>query len=429
MSKPQNFLSYYFLRLLGIPLSFLPYRYIHTLGKFLGNCTFLLSKKHKKRVMNNLALAKDLQLSEKQMHHIARESFQNLVITSLEYFRLPKSLGQLDEIIVCKNPELPLEISKEGKGFILVSSHQANWEIPFLDITRRHQGLAIGRPIKNQLLYNWILSLREMNGGKIITPKKAISTAIKTLQKGHFVGMLCDQALPESSYSYPFFGTRAWSSPSPALLSYKTGAPLCVVQTQRKNHRYHLHYSPPIWPDTKQPLKKEVSRLMDCVFKQLEVSIRQTPGQYLWQHKRYKQAGINHVQKQFRHDFIACILPKDSHTVQSLLPHFHALNKIYPLSSFTFFVHRDNPAPSLPMPSHHVIYYEENHDLFIRNWSFQMLLDFTQNKALQKHYAKLGVSCIFDKTRLRKYAKFHPQYKRDANFSELFEQAFLKPKP
>ena len=113
--------------------------------------------------------------SEKEKKEVAKRSFQNLMITCLEYFRLHKSRDNIEEIVVCDDPSPLLDAYKKGKGVVFVSGHQSNWEVCFLDISKRVPAIAIGKPQKSlPLIYEWVISIREMMGGKIIKPKKDI---------------------------------------------------------------------------------------------------------------------------------------------------------------------------------------------------------------------------------------------------------------
>ena len=57
-------------------------------------------------------------------------------------------------------------------------------------------GVAIGRPVKNHFLYNWVVSMREKYGGKIIAPNQAIKEGLRGLKKGAFLGIVGDQGCP-----------------------------------------------------------------------------------------------------------------------------------------------------------------------------------------------------------------------------------------
>ena len=148
-------LAFLIIRALSYPLSFLPVWLIHFLGALLGNFAYHTLHKFRKRTLSNLSLAKDLCYSEKELIRTAKKSFKNLAITCLEYAKLSR-LCNIESLVKCKNPKVAQEIIDKGKGVIFFCGHQANWELLFLEGTFRMPGVAIGRPIKNRYLYNWV---------------------------------------------------------------------------------------------------------------------------------------------------------------------------------------------------------------------------------------------------------------------------------
>ena len=230
---------YYLLRVLTYPSSLMPYSWLHRLGKLLGTVAFYFMRDYRKRALSNLALANDLSLSQKELIYYAKKSFQNLAINCLEYPKLARE-KDFSHVIECENPEIAGELYKQGQGIIFFCGHQSNWEVLFLDGTTRMDGIAIGKSIKNKKLYNWIVSIREKNGGKIIAPRNAVREGLRALRKGAFIGIVGDQGMPDSGYSFPFLGRRAWSSTAPALLSYKTNCPIIFAATRRVRGGYEF---------------------------------------------------------------------------------------------------------------------------------------------------------------------------------------------
>ncbi len=373
------------------PISILPYRSIHALGTFLGNIAYYLApKKIKKITFNNLALAKDLNLSEREIKKIARKSFQNLVIIAFEYFRLKTSRGNLDRFVTGRNLKPFRDLLASGQGVIAVTGHISNWELSFLHHTQSLPGYAVGKPIKNRRLYNFIQSIREMHGGQIIRMQNAISEGVKVLKKGLAFSMLNDQSFTSSSYSYPFFGARAWTSPAPALLAYKTKAPIVIVTTTRfKGGRYEYHISDPIWPDRTNPLKKELPRLMDLLMKGLESHITKTPDQWLWQHKRWKQEGFHRVYPEYKADSILFILPEDEALFKKISKGMAVLPQIYRRSFLTFMIPKKYKG-QFELNDYECLYYENEKELLVRDYRFQLIFDFEENKRVKKHFLKLG---------------------------------------
>lgn len=370
-------LVYIIIRLFGFFVRLLPYPMIHALGKISGSVLYHSHTSFRKKAMSNLAIAYGETLSEKERKKIAKRVFCNLVITCLEFFRLDKK--HLDSLIIPSNPEPVLKLHAEKQGMVFFSGHQANWEVPFLAVTNAcGPGVAIGRPIKNRFLYRWVLKVREMCGGKIVMPRHALKEGLKALRQGRFIGIVGDQALPESDYSYPLFGTRAWTTTAPALLAYKTQSPIIVAITKRWKGKYIVHASDPIWPNTQTPIKEEVKRLMDETLKIFEQSIRDCPEQWMWVHDRWKQQGVDHVKKKYRHGFICLILPAGFDPKLLAL-----LRKIYPRSFFTIY------SPH-PIPNWETKIYHQTQELFVRDWKQQLVLDFVNLPTLRRHYKKLG---------------------------------------
>lgn len=373
-------ISYFFFRLFGFFLSLLPFRVLHSIGRFTGWLAYYLHRPFRKKALSNLAIAYGEKKSEKERKKLAIASFQNLMITLLEFYRLKKSKGKLNKIVSLQENSCVETLLKQKQGVIFLTGHQANWEIPFIAVTDLFPGIAIGRPIKNKRLYNWVLSVREMNGGKIVMPKRAIRQGMKALKSGKFLGIVGDQAFPTSPYSYPLFGTRAWTASTPALLAYRTNCPIVVGTTKRIDHHYQIGASEPIWPDHTKPMKEDVERMMDQAMRYLEKSIQERPEQWMWVHDRWKQQGIDHVKRIYRYGFILVTLPpKPDLTLIS------TLRKIYPRSFLTFYAPK-----GCVIPGEDVLPYEKEEDLFQRDWRFQLVLDFYHSHKLRKHFRKLS---------------------------------------
>lgn len=378
------FLVFCLLRIFGWVISWMPYAMIHALGRILGIVIYYVHVPFRKKTMTNLAIAFGKTMSERERRKLAKRSFQNLTITSLEFFRLQKSKNRLEEIATIEGGLEVMELLKKGQGVVFVTGHQANWEIPFIAITEKAKGMGIGRPIKNRWLYKWILSIREMHGGKIVTPKNALSQGLKALRNGEFVGIVGDQAFPESSYSYPLFGTRAWTTTAPALLAYKTNSPLVIAFTKRVKGRYHISASPIMWPNCANSLKEEIIHLMDTAMGYLEKSIAARPHEWMWQHDRWKQQGIDHVKREYRYGFILIIFPQDCTAHLELLPLFRL---IYPRSFLSFLV---PVGTTLDLASTEVYHYTSESDLLLNDWRYQLVIDFYDSKKARRHYQKRG---------------------------------------
>jgi KDO2-lipid IV(A) lauroyltransferase len=401
------------------PLRWLPYSGIHRLGALLGTCAYYLIPKFRKRCLSNLSLASSLRLSEEQIHHFAKASLQNLMITCLEYAKFA-SEKEIDRVATCVNPKQADRLMQENKPVIFFCGHQSNWEILFLEGTSRMPGVAIGRPIKNAFLYNWVLKIRQKFNGRIIAPQNAIREGLRGLKKGAFLGIVGDQGMPDSGYSSPFFGRAAWSSPIAAILSHRTGSPIMVATTKRKGGKYFIHYSDPIWPDSDAPMEQEVDRLMRASLAHLEMTIQEEPGQWLWSHNRWKQQTPEKLKSLFRHESILIILPQQQDQLSAILPHLSTFREIYPREFLTLFVPKES-LKDISLEGAEILPYSSESDLLIRDFRFKLVFNFTASKKIKPHFKKLAAFKVASLTDLQAQAGIQ------APLSDVLKKALLRP--
>lgn len=425
MPVTKDRLSYLLIRTVTFPFSFMPYTWIQKVGRWIGSLAYYFMTEYRKRALSNLALANDLSLSDKELLSTAKKSFQNLAINCLEYPRLARETD-FSRVIICENPEVADALYKQGKGLIFFCGHQSNWEVLFLDGNTRMKGIAIAKSIKNKRLYHWILSIREKNGGKIISPRNAVREGLRALKKGTFMGIVGDQGMPDSGYSFPFLGRRAWTSTAPALLAYKTNSPIIFAATRRVKGGYRIRYSDPIWPDLTQPAEEDVVRMMNQALTLLQESIKHYPGEWLWQHNRWKQQTPQIIYKRFRQDCICIILPPEEQKLKEILPHLPTLKSIYPVN-FLFLIAPESCRSLSLIESDGVIYYTHLKETLLRDYRFKLVFNLTDYSSIQSHYKKLSAFEVLNISLLKELADPHlPHYLKN-DLSEIFKRSLCRP--
>lgn len=406
-----------FFLILGLtwPVRWLPYKAVHRLGAVLGTAAYYCIPKFRKRALSNLALASTLALSEEEIPRLAKASLQNLMITCLEYAKFA-SEKNVHRAVSCVNPEAADKLMKEGKPVIFFCGHQSNWEVLFLEGTKRMPGVAIGRPIKNMALYNWVLSIRQKYGGKMIAPQNAIREGLKGLKKGCFLGIIGDQGMPDSGYSSPFFGRKAWTSPIAAILSHRTGSPIIVATTRRVNGKYQIHYSDPIWPDSDAPMELETDRLMRASLAHLEKKIGEEPGQWLWSHNRWKQQTPDKLKRRFRHESILIILPQDKQLLD-----LSVFREVYPHEFITVLCPQD-AVDRISLDGAEILPYANEAELLRKDFRFKLIFNFTSSAQVKTHYKKLAAFEVVSLQELYKEASLD----NSSAFPEMLKKALLK---
>lgn len=406
-----SYMSYYLLRAFSFLLAILPYRLTYLLSFPLGTVAYYLAKDLRKSALSNLAIS-DLNLSRKDVYTTAKASFQNLALTCLEYGRLSLHSGHFKRAR-CLHIKQSLELKEKYGSLIYLSAHQANWEVPYIELCTRHKGDAAGRPLKNKKLNDWVVSIRQSTGGKIVPIREAMRSAKKALQEGRFFGLVGDQALPESSYSGLFFGKKAYSSSAPALLAYRSNVPLVVATNKRCGLFQQISYSLPIFPDTSKPLKKEVHRMMNEAMKVFEKSIREKPSDWMWQHNRFKRPQPVKLLKPYRYETILIIYPKEPKKLELLLEKSPLFRGLYPDHDITVLfpeahlnlVNTKKTDKSLsPIEGSDFLTYSSPKSAFINNLPYKLIFDFSSIPKLPRHFKRGSALTVLTLEDIRKKA-------------------------
>jgi KDO2-lipid IV(A) lauroyltransferase len=413
----KDLFFYYLVRVVTFPLAYMPYSWIRFIAKALGSLCFYLVPKYRKRTLSNLALAKDLKLNEKELLSTAKKSFQNLAIILLEYARLYKET-KINKILTCDNPHEAVTTYKNGKGVILFCGHQSNFETLFLHGNTIMKGVAIARPLKNKFLYNWIVNIRQKTGGRVVNLDNALYEGLKSLKHGNCLGIVGDQALPDSNYSYSFLGRTMWVSTATASIAYKTNSPIFVATTTRINNGYQIHYSNPIWPNKNEPIEIEQKRIMDIIMHLLEESIKQNPHEWLWQHNCYKQQTLKNIKRKFRHDAICIVLPKEKAHFDEINKHLPILKQIY-FREFFFAIIPKEYANLLSIKVEEKFFYQNIEETLIKDYRFKLIFDFLNYKKIKSFYKKLSAHEIFTINDLQKMVPQQNSY--TLTLGELFQ--------
>jgi Kdo2-lipid IVA lauroyltransferase/acyltransferase len=213
---------------------------------------------------------------------------------------------------------------------------------------------------------------------------------------------------------------------APALLAYRTNSPIIFAQTRRVKTGYRIRYSDPIWPDLSQTMEQEVVRLMDAALTLLQESIQESPGEWLWQHNRWKQQTPQNIYKQFRHDCVSIILPQDQRQFDALVPHLPTLQKIYE-GNFLVFIVPEQFREHFQENAQEIIYYRKIRETLLDDYRFKLVFNFTDYKPIYAHYESLSAFAVLDLQQLKELAKPHLPDSLKDNLSEIFLRAVCRP--
>lgn len=189
-----------------------------------------------------------------------------------------------------------LALAKEtGKPAIVFTGHLANWEI--LPAAAYARGVDLGfmyRAASNPLVDDMLMQLREGNFKRKVTMfakgAPGARAAYAHLLKGGLLGLLVDQKL-DTGLPIPFFGREAMTMDAMASFALRFQCPVIPVYVERTGPaRLHVVCEAPLVLPASGDKADDIRALTTTMNQYLERWIRQTPGAWLWLHRRWPKS-------------------------------------------------------------------------------------------------------------------------------------------
>lgn len=229
--------------------------------------------------------------SPAERRKILLESYENMVWTCIETLAWQKDPSLVDEWTVEVEGRQYIDAALEkGKGAIIVSAHIGNWEHTAAWIGRNCRGVGIARHPDSRLQKEIIQALRTRTGLKILGKEEPMTRAIAVLRRNDTLGLLSDQHGGREGIKVPFFGQETSTVQGAAVFAYVTGSPIIPIQSCRlRPFRFKIMAEPPIKWEKGKDRDSTIRDITALVNEELEKMIRRAPGQWLWQHRRFRE--------------------------------------------------------------------------------------------------------------------------------------------
>ncbi len=284
--------QYAAVRVLVACLRLLGWRTASAFGALLGRLAYNPLGIRRTVVHEHLRLAFP-EWSEAQVTRTAIEAYESFGRTSIETAVLagtpPERVREL--VPEAEGWDVLHEAWSLGKGVILVSGHIGSWELGGACISARGiPTAAITRRMANPLFDRYLRDTRKTMDVEVIHDAVAIRRVPRALAEGKCIAFLCDQdALGLASTFVPFFGRPARTPRGPGVFAFRLGAPIIFAACLRRpDGRYRMVFDRVPVEDTGNR-HEDVDRIVATFTRRLEEEVRRTPGQYFWQHRRWKR--------------------------------------------------------------------------------------------------------------------------------------------
>lgn len=223
---------------------------------------------------------------------VARESYRNLGRVAIEATILSRGTPRDVLGIFGSSPTWSVAESAlaGGRGAIFVAGHLGNWELSGAYLAARGaQVTAIARGMSNPLSDNYFRRTRERLGMHIMHDRDAVRGVPRALRAGHAVGFLSDQATAGLASTYtPFFRRPAKTPRGSAVFALRGEYPVVMIHAVRQPGDVYEFVAEEIPVTHTGDRERDVDDVMLRFSAALERMVRKYPGQYFWQHRRWK---------------------------------------------------------------------------------------------------------------------------------------------
>ncbi len=259
-------------------------------GRLVGRLWYRVDRGHRRVATENLGRAfPDWPAS--RVEAVARANFEHLGATAAEFLGLG---AEAPEGVLARCRFEGLERLDEaralGRGVLVLSGHQGNWELAGAAISARGYPLwGVGKRMKNPLADRKITALRQRFGATVIPHRDAVRPVLRVLRDGGLVGFLLDQRAPgREAVPSRFFGQPVATNQGLALLALKTGSPVVPVFGERVAEGHVVRIGAPLAAPAEGPREERVQRFTQAFDAAVEEEARRRPEQWFWVHRRWR---------------------------------------------------------------------------------------------------------------------------------------------
>jgi KDO2-lipid IV(A) lauroyltransferase len=218
------------------------------------------------------------------LRRAVRQTFESYGRYWAESFRLPEmSDAELDGGHTFEGYEHIVRAREQGLGPLMVIPHLGGWEWAAFWLTRiEHVGVtAVVEALEPAELFEWFVDFRRSLGMNVVPlGPEAAGQVTAAVKRRDVVCLLADRDIAGTGSAVEFFGERTTLPSGPALLAFRTGAPLIPCAVYFRGNGIHTVVKPPLLVEREGRLRDDIDRVTQDVAHALEGLIRVAPEQW-----------------------------------------------------------------------------------------------------------------------------------------------------
>lgn len=282
--------GYLTLRIGVILFSLVPFWMLYLLADLLFFVFYRLLKYRYNVVLDNLQKSFP-EKSQSDIQAIAKKFYKNLCDILLESIKgLSMSKEQLLKRYQFAGTELFEKDFANGQSIILVGSHLANWEWGVLSVSlwTKHTVVGIYKPIKNKLIDAYFNAKRRRWGMQLASMNQAGRAIVQYRNQPCAFVLIADQTPSDVNNCHwiHFLNRETAFLQGADKLAHSTNYPVYYFDTKRLKRG---HYVVTFYEFIREPAPLPETEVTRQFAQRLEQSIRETPADWLWSHRRWKK--------------------------------------------------------------------------------------------------------------------------------------------
>lgn len=291
---PLDWFAYCGIRLVDMVFQCFPINVNLRTARWMGSIWYRIMPRHRERAIEHLRLAYGPRMSQRQRERVALASMQHVTMMAVEMLFTPRLINEWTwprYIRLGENMRPGLEALLSRRGAIVLTGHYGNWELLGFAMTALgFPMVAVMRPLDNPYLNDHVMGVRSRRGLQLLYKKGATQSAGDVLAAGGTLAFIADQNAGHKGQFVEFFGRKASTYKSIALLAIEYQVPILVAYARRLNDRYEYEIgcNRIIRPEEWAGRDDEVHWITQEYTRAIEEFVRQAPEQYLWIHRRWK---------------------------------------------------------------------------------------------------------------------------------------------
>ena len=282
-------MKFFLFKLTLLITALLPLKFIHLLGSFMGKLSWLSNSRIRRIAEKNIQLCFP-ELDHFQQEKLVKQTLNETGKVILETGKMwqGNTNKTLSLVRDCENQHLIDDALAQKKGVIIAMPHYGSWELTSLYCAKHYQLTTMYAPQADIKVDHLIRQARQRTGANLVqTDTSGIRSLSKALKQGEVISILPDQSPKSNGIFAPFFGHPCYTMTLLSKLAQRNNATVIFTYAKRLDDDSGFKI---IFREASQEISQlNIEESVVEINFNIEKLIRETPHQYQWTYKRFKE--------------------------------------------------------------------------------------------------------------------------------------------